>query len=427
MKTTKNVGVLAMLFVVLFAFASLAQAAITIEEVQLNDDIVTDTTSTLVRDFSRDNEVKVEVELVSTTNVKNVQVEAVITGLEHDAEDARDASSVFDMKANVTYKKTLNIALPSRMDMEQTYRLRVRVEDQANAGTYSDYYIYVDSERHSIAVKDVLFSPENEVQAGRALLTEVQLKNTGLKDEEDVKVKVSIPELGVSKTTIMDELDSDDTETTEPMFVRIPDCAAAGTYDVLIAVEYNDGDDMVTSKETITVVESETCKPTTKTTEGTSKTLVSLPAAQDVLVGGSESVYPVLLTNAGDSAKTYNVVVRGVDSWGSFRIEPAMTQVVGAGQTSPVYIYVSAKETATVGDKAFFIEIRAGDETKQLPLTANIVNAESKVSGIKNVLVVGLIVFVVLIVILGLIIGFNKMKGNDDDLDAEDEAGQTYY
>ena len=45
MKTTKNVGVLAFLFVVLFALASVAQAAITIEEVQLDDDIVENTTN----------------------------------------------------------------------------------------------------------------------------------------------------------------------------------------------------------------------------------------------------------------------------------------------------------------------------------------------------------------------------------------------
>ena len=45
---------------------------------------------------------------------------------------------------------------------------------------------------------------------------------------------------------------------------------------------------------------------------------------------------------------------------------------------------------------------------------------------IKKALEVGLVVWVVVLVILGLIIGFNKLKGSDEE-DEEKGDDQTYY
>jgi len=430
MNIGKKFGVMSLLFVaVLMLTAGFASAAIDISTVELNGRQVYNTASAnnMIRNLGRDNEVEISVEMSSDVDVRNVEVSAEIRGLEHDSDMARDSTEVFDMVADVTYVKDLVITLPGRMDPETTYRLRLRVEDQRNPGVYEDYFIYVDSEMHSMEIRDVLFSPEYEVQAGRALLAEVQLRNTGLRDQDSVKVRVAIPELGVSKTTIMDRIDSNKIDITEPMFLRIPDCAKAGTYEAVITVEFNDGDEEIVGRRTITVVESETCRPSASS-QSDGKTIVSLPAAQDVVVGGSESVFPVLLTNTGDSAKTYNIVVRGVESWGSFRVEPGMSQVIGAGQTTPVYVYVTARNDATEGERNFFVEIQAGAETKQLPLTASLVKSQAALGGLRKALEVGLIVFVVLLVVLGLIIGYNKMKENDnDDFEGDEDTNQTYY
>jgi hypothetical protein len=105
-----------------------------------------------------------------------------------------------------------------------------------------------------------------------------------------------------------------------------------------------------------------------------------------------------------------------------------MSILVSPGQTSPVYVYVSANKLATEGQKTFYLEIQSGDETKQLPLTATLTKGGIAVDGLKKALQVGLIIFVVLLVVLGLVIGYNKMKENsNNDLDSEDESSQTYY
>ena len=67
----------------------------------------------------------------------------------------------------------------------------------------------------------------------------------------------------------------------------------------------------------------------------------------------------------------------------------------------------------------------------EIPLIANVVaadepaaEAESGSNTLTKSLEIGLIVLVVLLVILGLIIGFNKLKDNEP---REEEVGQTYY
>ena len=115
------------------------------------------------------------------------------------------------MKSGVSYIKKLTLTLPERMT-QNTYTLFVRVED--NSGTLAekegDFKLEVDAADHAIQIRDIILSPEDQVKAGRALLASVRVKNRGESTEEDLKVKVSIPELGVSASDYIDELDPED-------------------------------------------------------------------------------------------------------------------------------------------------------------------------------------------------------------------------
>ena len=81
----------------------------------------------------------------------------------------------------------------------------------------------------------------------------------------------------------------------------------------------------------------------------------------------------------------------------------------------------------------FVLKVSSGGEVlKEFSLKANVVAGEEPqpVPGqwatIKRVLEIGLVVLVVLLVILGLIIGFSKLRGKDDAAD-EDNKSETYY
>lgn len=415
----------------MFALAGLANALdVSIDEVEV-DGVELTAGSTTVVDVKKDDTLAVDIELTGLADLENVQVEAMIRGYDHD-DLMEDITDVFDVSDGVTYRKQLELRLPVRADNDR-YRLRVLVSDRNGETTSEDFFLKLSSMRHLVMIKDVVFTPSLEVKAGRALLTTVRLQNYGMVDEDDgIKVTVSIPELGISASDYIDELEEDEATTSEELYMRIPTCGVdEGLYDVEVLVEYDDGDELETKRESISIVESDDCEMEEE--EDTQKTFITAPGAQEVVAGGSEAVYPIMVTNAGKQSRTYSMSVGGMGSWGTYRFDPAAVVVVGAGKTETVYLYATANEDAPVGENAFFVEIQSGDDKKQLPLTAVVQEGDGEDTGtgwdkVKRGLEIGLVVLVVLLVILGLIIGFQKLKGDDEEeSDEEDVAGQTYY
>ncbi|MBR9692028.1 hypothetical protein GOV06_04530 [Candidatus Woesearchaeota archaeon] len=363
----------------------------------------------------RGDTVDILVKLDATDDDNNVVVEVTVEGLDHDSEKATDKTSTFTVKTGKTYYKTLTLELPERMDVEE-YALRIEVSNRKDDEVVYNAVLEVESDRHKVIIKDVIFSPENQVKAGRALLTSVRVKNMGEDEEEDVKIKVSIPELGISASDYIDELESEDSVTSEELYMRIPECAETGQYAVTVTVEYDDGDEEVSESFLIDVVEGETCGL------GAEKTVIAVSTeAQTVKAGKSGAVYPISISNTGSSAKTYTVsseASEGLD----VKISPNVA-VLSAGETKVVYVYASANEDASAGEQTFGVTIKSGDETlKELSLKVN-VEASSGWDKVKKGLEVALVVLVVLLVVIGLIIGFNRLKGDED----EDAKEETYY
>ena len=89
-----------------------------------------------------------------------------------------------------------------------------------------------------------------------------------------------------------------------------------------------------------------------------------------------------------------------------------------------MYVFLSANEDATPGEKVVGVEITQAGETQDIALTANVVESKSNLSSLRRGLEIGLIVLVVLLVILGIIIGMSKLKGGEED---DDSKSQTYY
>lgn len=426
----KFFGILTIFLLGVLALSSVASATITISEVELDDDSLSATSTNFVRDVERGESFEVKVHLMSDVDVDDVQVEAEIRGYDHD-DRMEDITSVFDMKANVTYVKKLSLDLKDRMDQDR-YKLRVQVEDRNSPTVEQTYELEVDAPRHKLLIKDVIFSPDYEVRSGRALLTTVRVQNVGEKDEEGVKVKVSIPELGISASDYIDELerdgDDDDETSSEELYMRIPTCAEAGEYTVKVEAEYDDGDEKTTRQFKINVVQDDSCSAQTAPAPTTNvpQTVITIgQETQEVAAGEGGAVFPITISNAGMATKTYTVSVDGVQEWGSSRVSPSNVVILEQGETKAVYVYVTASENAAPGEKMFSVTVKSGDETlKQIPFKASVSESESSSwNKLKKGLEVGLVVLVVLLVILGLIIGFNKLKGDEED----DTEESTYY
>lgn len=390
----------------------------------LSDDI------TRMRDYDRGVELELTFDIAGTeitnTSIEDARVEAFIRGDSH-GDDIEDISKRFDIKSDRVYSKELTLELPDRMDRDvYTLTILLTSKEGVLAEVSYDVSIASGSEDHKIVIKDVIFSPENEVKAGRAMLATVKVKNMGTRDEDDVKVKVAIPDLGISASAFIDEVEAededDDVVISEELYMRIPTDALTGDYEVVVTAEY-DGD--MTAEETYMIhvngVEQEAAEVIEE------KIKVSYLDAQDITAGEAGKMYPITITNPTAESKIAVISIEGVDVFGEARVEPSNVVIVESGATKMIPVYVSAGAEAAAGEYTFTVSIEGLSEDAQaIVMTANVA-AEEADAGWENVkkgLEIGLIVLVVLLVLLGLIIGFGKLRSNDED---EDDSAQTYY
>ena len=419
----KLIKVLSIFILFLFSILAVNALSVTIDSVKLDCDVLSPTSTNEVFDFERDQELDVKVRITANAASNDVQIEVAIRGYDHD-DLIEDITDTFDVKQGVTYTKKLTLPLRQRLDQDR-YKLRVLITDRDGDLIQETYELEINTKRHAIQIRDVVLSPGEEVRAGRALLVAVRLRNMGEKDEEGIKVTVSIPELGVSASDFVDELekdgDDDDETTTEELYLRIPDSTETGEYTLRIVVEFDDGDEREVEERVIRVIGEEGL--TVQETLTKEKTIITVAADAQSLQTGQEVAYPITLTNAGSNSKTYIVSANGA-SWANFRISPSNVVVIDAGESKAVSIYVTANANALAGQQTFTVTISIGDKVlKQIPLTANVsvVNTTTK---LKKGLEVGLVVLVVLLVIIALIIGFSKLRGKEEGKEGEEEP---YY
>lgn len=425
MKMLKTLGILAVLFVSMLAAASFASAVnvdLTSMTVKINGDTVQPDGSTVL-DLDRNQDVEVKIMFTATGDAENVELTAFISGYEYAYREksTSDTTRPFDVENGITYTEKLNIKLPEKMDQDR-YKLRLLFSDRNGQLTEETYDLKIDTIRHGLDIKDTVFSPSRTVKAGSVLVTNVRVKNVGQKDEEGIKVTVSVPELGLEDSKYVDEIEAEETTTTEPMYIRFDKCTKAGDYRVSVKVQYDEYD-VVSKDYTISVVDSDFCN--SAAVEEGSITVNIGADNQEIVAGEGGALYPLTLVNTGSGAKTVTITPE-VSDWATITVSPSNVVTVRGGKSEPVFVYVSAKEGVDAGQKLFALTVKSGDNTQQMTFKANVVENDSAFGGLKKGLEIGLIVLVVLLIVLGLIIAFNRLRNSDDE-DEDKDMSQTYY
>lgn len=358
---------------------------------------------------------------------EDLRVRVSISGYEYDI--IEDVSDIFNLDEGLTAVKTLNLEIPEDIDANEEYTLEVEIVGGEGPNTEEEFTLKIEAQRHSLNIQNVIFSPGLSIDANTPLFVEVRVENIGDKKEEDILVQVSIPALGISQSTYIDELasveddgeDLEDSESTNALFLDLSN-AAAGTYTLEVTVEYNNGYSEETESYDLTI---------TGGVNGiiTTEDVIDVANKVKTIAQGESVVYKVDIANLGSSAKTYSVEVVGLDIWATSSVDPSFT-LVQAGNTGEIYIYVSAKEDSTIGQHMFTVKVKEGSNVvKEINLEGNVTPKAVTPSAWGNVikgLEVGFIVLLIILVILGIIIAITKMgRGSDEALTAGE--GQTYY
>ncbi len=429
MKITKSVTLIAVLFLAMFA-AAFAQSApaLSVSSVKVNDiEVTPNQASRIAFDRNSNLEVKVNVQTLGVTPINDVTVNAVIDGGKDDVSARSDS---FTAQPNATYQKILTLSLPARL-VDQSYQLSIEVRSPNSGVLVYQYPLLVEAPKNSIAIREVTFSPNTKVLAGRAMTAVARLRNYGQSDENDVKVVFSIPELGVQETTYVNQIEKDHTVSTEEVLLRIPVDAKSGSYDVETTAYFNDGDDKTTSTSTINVAGDEVAAQAMASGVSglTGKTTISVGVqTQTVARGENGVIYPITLTNGANTAKTYTLDVSGTADWSTTRVSPSNVVILNAGETKQVYVYVAANENSAVGEHVFSVDVKDGNNVvQQIPLKAEVLeSAGNSWNGVKTALQVLVILLVIVLVVIGIALLYQrKFKGSESK--TEETIAQTYY
>tara|TARA_Y100000034_G_scaffold136311_1_gene212127 strand:+ start:1159 stop:2466 length:1308 start_codon:yes stop_codon:yes gene_type:complete len=350
---------------------------------------------------------------------RDVKIRVEIDGYEYDEID--DVTDMFDVEYGIKYVKHLRLTIPNDIDASETYNLRIRAYSREYSAE-DEYSLRIKAARHRLNIMDTIFIPGLTIDAGQPLFTTVRVENLGDKKEEDIRVEISVPQLGRSGVTYIDELsadyvenDEEDIETSESSDAIYIDTrgASPGVYNVVVKVEYDRGHREITENYQLTINGAPT--QVQNVLVDATETMKSTEAGQGV-------VYKIDIANMGSLARSFTAEVAGLD-WGNFRVDPTLT-VVQAGSSAEMFVYVSPNEDVT-GQRTFTVNVMEGnDVVKQINFQMEIGESRSEWGNVLTGLEIGFIVLLIILVILGIILAATRMGRKEE---SDEPLGETYY
>ncbi len=407
MKLIKSVILLT--FVLFLSGIVHAQLQVTIERVDIEDIQVLPAPGQNLLDIERGKDVDVRVKLSARTQLKDVEVHAFISGYEYsDVAPVYDATPTFDMDSNVSYVKHLKLRL-SRLVKEDAYKLRILVSDRFNSEVIQNFDLKIDVPRHSVDLVDVIMTPQGKIQAGRALLVSVRAENFGQNEEEDLRVQVSIPDLGATAVDYINKVKTDKQEQTQELYLKIPRCAKPGVYQVKVDVLYDNGHRTISKSLPVEVTPDDLCEQSQQP-----QTVINMPSSTEHVLSGSSVTLPVSITNNGVTNRAYTLTVTGTTDWADVKITPSTMIVVAPKTAQTAYVTLSVSPQTLAGTKSLSVAITSGAETLQQVAILVPVDPLPSTATTRSVLEVLLAVLIAVLVMLALVIGFMHWKKQDD-------------
>ncbi len=433
--TQKILSIFLVLFVGLL-FCVNGAHALTFEEIQVNG-VEYDSSNSIIH-ADRGDTVDIRVELKgSTEDEERVRVKAWIGGYKYD--DVEDSTNRFTVLSDTVYVKDLSLVIPNDIEATGDYTLHVEAYGpEGESIKHEQFTLKITPIEDLLTLQDVMINPGLSVEAGKPVYVSVRVENQGENKQEDIRVKASIPKLGLSARTYIEELvsnefcdafDCDDDEetsqTSDELMLKIPENTKEGTYELDVEVEYDRFHKSV--KETYLIYVEGAEKEAVSTSEDSEvKRIVNVDTATQEVEQGDGVIYRITLANLGDNTETYNLEVSDVETWGTVRVDPAFV-VVNKDSTGEAFVYLAANENAADGLHMFTVKVKSGEEVvKEISLGADVKVKHNKLD-LTQALWIVFGVLVLLILILGIILLIKRSGENSDAEEPSMSEGQTYY
>ena len=422
----KKMFVTMMVFLLSVSFVSALD--LEVDSITLNDrhELDLDGDTNLVR-LERGERVEIEVCYTSLSDIKDLEMDVFMRGYEY--ESISDSSRPFDVYANESDCRDFTFNIPREM-FDQKFNIWFMATTAYDELRSINFPVRVRGARHNIVFDDVSISPRNKVEAGSAIFSTARLLNLGERSHDDVKVELSIPELGLYDTYFMDfdrgeSFRPNERETTGEMYLRIPRDVKPGNYDVELELTYNRGTESDYIRRSIEIVGSDIVDDSS-----TGRSTISIATDYQKVLVNEKATFPVMVKNDGSSKATYELKAYAISDWGNTNIEPQNYFVLNPGESRTVYVSAEPRESGR-NNLLVQVDVNDGEFKRDLSLTVDtdrekVVEDAEGWDNLKRGLEIGLIVLIGLLVILALVVAFSG-KGKKGSEKKSDDESETYY
>lgn len=360
---------------------------------------------------------------------ENVDVQVAITGAGNDTELVANNADIrtwfrvngetieaqtgqFDIYGNNRYIRTMYLKMPCNVKEIKIYTMHVEVEADENLKGITEADVNFDLQRlaNDLSIKSIDVTTPC-VTTCSTVYANVVVKNVGNHELNDVYVRATIKELGVSGQKYIDLLvpykEEDESISQEVQIaIQLPANVQPGTYTLQVTASSEEAQDAVESVQF--------------TLSGQQKT-TSVDVTPQVLTmdmtSGSNAVYTMIVTNNGATSQTFTVETTGLD-WATAQVNPA-TFVLSPGESKLVSLYVTPKDDVVAGEHLFSAKVSYGNELKTVNFTANVANSNKGLDTKTILMIVGIVLAVAIIILLIVLLA---QKGK-----TEDKAEESYY
>ena len=176
-------------------------------------------------------------------DIDNIEIKATLKGIDDD-EDIEEEGKGFDLKKSGSKSESIKLDIPYRVD-EGTYDLEIYIEGEDEDGNVNEVdwklRLVVEKDRHKIIIYKADLGSE-ALSCARTTNLNLELMNIGKEEEDNVKVVVSSPELGVDFNEEYIELSEDINEDGYEKTIRIQldESFKSGIYPILVEA-YREG------------------------------------------------------------------------------------------------------------------------------------------------------------------------------------------
>jgi hypothetical protein len=345
---------------------------------------------------------------VAAANVEDARILIMIDGYEHT--NLLTSTDIFDAKEGKTYVKSLSLTLPSDMTSERDYVVRIIGANGVSGISYKELNLFVDTQRERVDVLDLVMTPSNGVEAGQNLIANVRLKNMGQKDQDSVKVTISIPELKMSESSYVSNLNERSIMTSDDMLLFVPETAAAGSYEAKVTLTYNDGYTETSKAYSLNVLATRTVAE--------DNLLVSFKNNVDLSAG---STVEVVVANPNSKSMPISLVPVE-NAWSTVEVSPTLAMVQGGASTT--FVVTVTPKAGALGEKDIALVVKEGSNTvNEFVINGFVSESESSIDWLNVGLVILLIIAIV--VLLSLVMSIAKRRNDKDD--EELSSNEEYY